>query len=402
LSLIRSDKTLKYLILLCMITRTMTPNQHHRRIDVLDGLRAIAVVMVMLYHYYTRWAPPLAPVNYYPYSNRFAGWFRYGYFGVNLFFIISGFVIFYTLEKSQSLRDFWIKRLTRLFPAMLVCSLISYFLIPVIDAQNRFGYLHSKTALDFLPSLTFTHPELWAKLLNNPDIRNISGVYWSLWVEVCFYLCASLLYFVKRPYFLRSWMLFLIPVTALKIYRELMGSTPPDTIAVRWLTRAANYFNFCSVSAYFSLGILFYSLFFHKKIPITAVIICTVSVLVELYFLKDAEKILLQLAISFFMLLIYAPACLAWLQNRYIVRLGIISYSVYLLHESIGLLLINKLSSFVPQQLTPVIPVVVLLIMVASCALLYRFYEKPVNNFVRKKLLSRNAKNKADELQPPE
>ncbi|HXP49743.1 MAG TPA: acyltransferase family protein, partial [Bacteroidia bacterium] len=80
------------------------------RIDILDSFRFIAVVSVMLFHYYARWTPPGYYANYYPYGNAGASYFQYGLLGVNFFFIISGFVILYTLEKSASYSGFLLKR----------------------------------------------------------------------------------------------------------------------------------------------------------------------------------------------------------------------------------------------------------------------------------------------------
>lgn len=54
------------------------------RITILDGFRAVAIISVMLYHYFNRWAPPLNSVSLYPYGSKFS-YFNYGYLGVEFF-----------------------------------------------------------------------------------------------------------------------------------------------------------------------------------------------------------------------------------------------------------------------------------------------------------------------------
>ena len=96
------------------------------RLLFMDGLRGIAIILVFFYHAYSdQWA------KFTPYGDRFDSFFlfRYGEYGVPLFFLISGFVIAMTLEKCTTFRNFMFRRWIRLFPAMLVVSC----LIPIIS-----------------------------------------------------------------------------------------------------------------------------------------------------------------------------------------------------------------------------------------------------------------------------
>ena len=90
-----------------------------QRIAFLDGLRGVAIVGVLIFHGFVCYPENL------PFGDKFGfAPLRFGWVGVQLFFLISGFVIFMTLEQCQSLRQFAAKRWLRLFPAMLVASLI--------------------------------------------------------------------------------------------------------------------------------------------------------------------------------------------------------------------------------------------------------------------------------------
>jgi len=71
------------------------------RIGYLDAIRGIAIWLVVLYHAYARY-------EHFPYAFKYASFplFKYGYLGVELFFLISGFVILMTLDTVFIVRKF--------------------------------------------------------------------------------------------------------------------------------------------------------------------------------------------------------------------------------------------------------------------------------------------------------
>ena len=93
-----------------------------RRIASIDGLRTIAIFAVVAFHYCYRWGPPLNSESLYPYGTALAGLpgVRFGGCGVQLFFVISGFVIAMTLDRRKTPREFVVRRYARLAPAMLL------------------------------------------------------------------------------------------------------------------------------------------------------------------------------------------------------------------------------------------------------------------------------------------
>jgi peptidoglycan/LPS O-acetylase OafA/YrhL len=157
------------------------------RVSILDGLRVIAIVMVMLYHYYFRFLD-----SHYTYSFNIPTIFKYGYLGVELFFIISGFVISLTLTKCTGFIEFIKKRFVRLIPAMVICSSKTFIFIILFDNNNLFA--GSKSLVNLLISNSFISPLLINTLLPT-NVSYIDGAYWSLWVEITFYIIAGLLYF---------------------------------------------------------------------------------------------------------------------------------------------------------------------------------------------------------------
>ena len=99
-----------------------------------DSFRCLAILSVLFYHFTDRWIP------LFPFGHFFAHIFQYGYLGVQFFFMISGFVISYTLDHTNSFREFCINRLSRLFPAMLLCSLLTLIIVRTLDNEFLFPY----------------------------------------------------------------------------------------------------------------------------------------------------------------------------------------------------------------------------------------------------------------------
>jgi peptidoglycan/LPS O-acetylase OafA/YrhL len=173
------------------------------RVEILDSFRCIAItlVSVMLYHYMYRWTYPFNPGNLYPYGNFFGTTFKYGNLGVQFFFIISGFVISYTLENTEGALSFFTNRFIRLFPPMVLCSVVTFFVCSWVDKSL---FQDSQRLKDFLPSLTFINPKVWTAVTGK-QFDWISLSYWSLWVEVQFYMIAACIYFSNlKKFFNRS------------------------------------------------------------------------------------------------------------------------------------------------------------------------------------------------------
>jgi peptidoglycan/LPS O-acetylase OafA/YrhL len=144
------------------------------RLRALDGLRLVAALMVCLYHYAGRGGPIVhswgkSPMKIFP---HLAGGFSYGPLGVQIFFIISGFVICMS-GWGRGLKDFAISRVTRLYPAYWA-ALILVTVVFVIANYPRV------TNTDLLTNFT---------MLQMPaGSDRVLGVDWTLWAEMRFYL----------------------------------------------------------------------------------------------------------------------------------------------------------------------------------------------------------------------
>jgi peptidoglycan/LPS O-acetylase OafA/YrhL len=151
--------------------------QHGYRPDI-DGLRAVAVIMVVLYHAWPRWLPG-------------------GFIGVDVFFVISGFLISSILldaleHQRFSLADFYVRRIRRIFPALLtvlVACLAFGWVVLVRQEFNQLGK-HVLGGAGFVANLV-----LWdeAGYFDNDAATKPLLHLWSLGVEEQFYLAWPLM-----------------------------------------------------------------------------------------------------------------------------------------------------------------------------------------------------------------
>lgn len=98
---------------------------------------------------------------------------RYGYLGVELFFIISGFVILLT-AYDRTIQSFVASRVARLYPAYWVAIVLTFVLQQVWDGGRQ------PTALETLGNLTMVQSAF--------GLTDVQGAFWTLWVELRFYL----------------------------------------------------------------------------------------------------------------------------------------------------------------------------------------------------------------------
>ena len=142
-----------------------------RRIAGLDLLRLAAALAVMIFHYCYRGTAGqgLSQVAY----PELAGLAKYGFLGVDLFFMISGFVIAASAEGRSALQ-FAMARAGRLYPAHVVCMTLTAIVIAV------WGFApHKASLLQWLANLTMLAPALRQPFMD--------GAYWSIVLELVFY-----------------------------------------------------------------------------------------------------------------------------------------------------------------------------------------------------------------------
>jgi peptidoglycan/LPS O-acetylase OafA/YrhL len=151
--------------------QAVTPPGGKDRLLEIDLLRITAAAAVVIYHYtFFGHAAHYFSVAY----PALSGVTRYGYLGVDLFFMISGFVVLLSAWGRRP-HEFVISRMVRIYPAYWVAVTITA-IVSVTLSRGMFRV----TPLQYLANLTLAQ-----SLVNVP---NIDVVYWTLWAEMRFYL----------------------------------------------------------------------------------------------------------------------------------------------------------------------------------------------------------------------
>ncbi|MGW4893265.1 acyltransferase family protein [Kitasatospora sp. NPDC004240] len=151
------------------------------RLYALDGMRLFAALSVLSFHWtaYVGIAgvwQGVTPKEALPLLNRVAA---YGWLGVELFFVISGFVICMSCWGKRS-GEFFVSRVVRLYPAYWAGIALTTLVVLNLDQFARWGAGDGLNARTVLGNLTMLQTPL--------GMRHVDGVYWTLWVEMRFYL----------------------------------------------------------------------------------------------------------------------------------------------------------------------------------------------------------------------
>ncbi|MBY0324917.1 MAG: acyltransferase [Reyranella sp.] len=332
------------------------------RIAGLDVLRGFAAGAVMLHHhgqYYDVLYPGRSPlsVDLGP-----------GHFGVELFFIISGFVILMTIERKKSVRAFAISRAARLMPAFLAALVLA----TVIRTLSPVPLFDTPTLPQFLANLTMAPSLFGQSAMDMP--------YWTLTYELVFYVGMGLILAIGMLRWAEWFGLLAVAVSCLFI----------ATLDVR-LHHRSSILLLVYYSNFFLIGICLYRIHTRMARPVTWLALAAAIAVTALgggeKSFNTPGRLYLPLAIAFTALVWFAISRHGkWLAWRPLVFLGQISYPLYLVHVALGFAVIRWAVSQGWSTLAGVIAAGLVSLIVAS--LLHYLVELPGGRWLRS-LLSR-------------
>lgn len=278
------------------------------RLVAVDALRGIAALAVVLFHYTTRFT------QLYPATSAPSVSFPLGYLGVNLFFIISGFVIFMTLEKTRRPMDFVVSRFSRLFPTYWAAVAITFATVSVFGLPGR-----EVTLPQAVGNLMMVHGFLW--------IPHVDGVYWTLEVEMLFYAWMLLLYSVGWLSRI-NWALWLL--LALRIAYHLASVWAG--VDLSWTLSRVLILPYI---AWFALGISVYRILRPDGCAAYSTFGTAIAAVLCIAIVEGPLLGLLAIGLAW-AVWVAAKGRAAALNHPALVFLGTISYPLYLIHENIG------------------------------------------------------------------
>ncbi|HET9053575.1 MAG TPA: acyltransferase, partial [Cyclobacteriaceae bacterium] len=319
-------------------------------IPEIDGFRFFAIGTVLLYHLNTHFARTLSVTGatITGEDNGFIAAVSRGSLGVDVFFAISGFILALPFarqrlfnEKPVSLKAYYIRRLTRLEPPYVI-SLVLLLFVHLLILHESFRNIFP----NFLASLFYIHSfvfDEWSKI--NP-------VAWSLEVEVQFYVLAPALavfFSIRKPVWRRLILVAVILVSVahynfnyamiealhlrkslfMHLHQFLIGFLFADLFLTNWKeTLRQKSFVFDAV------GIIALSLLFVCNVPFNPVADLMFSICLFVSFIALFKGKLIN----------------AFFTNTWIVIIGGMCYSIYLLHYAlIALLAKFSITLLVPE-----------------------------------------------------
>lgn len=326
-----------------------------QRINEIDLLRFIAALSVVFFHYTFRgYAADSMSIIPYP---LFAPYTKYGYLGVELFFMISGFVILMT-ASSGNFKHFFISRLVRLYPAFWASCTITFIAILLIGEPR-----YTATLSQYLINMMMINEFI--------AIPSIDDVYWSLFVEIQFYFLVGVVLFLKK---ISNIQVFLIGWILLSIILEFFP------------VKLVNFFLLINYSSYFIAGSIYYLILTEGFTIVrlsTLVLSWGLAVFQAIVSLQrfedkyniDMSSFMVGSIITFFFLvmLLVALKRTGWIGRTQWILAGAITYPLYLLHENIGFMIFNKSYHFINKY---VLLFFTFLIMIILAYLIHILIEK--------------------------
>ena len=342
------------------------------RLEILDGIRCFAAIYVVIFHFAAAdrgtWKTPtrlsFGPLFVFG---------TYGWLGVELFFMISGFVICMS-TWGKSIGQFVTSRIIRLYPAYW----LSVLLTAVVVLLDR-----SMATPDVSSALTWPH--VLQNLTMTEGFTKVAYVdpsYWTLTIEVTFYALFGLTVAWRG---LTYWRVIIFCVAWLT-----------TSLVTIWIhVTILNMVVQPLYAPFFCGGMVMYLIYRFKPDPWLWAVL-SASYAISIYRLDDRTYAqhrngwFMNYAVSsaivtvfFLVLLSVALGKLDWVRGRWLVTAGALTYPVYLIHQQIGETLLRSLLDYIPRW-----PLLVLMFafVLALAWTIHRFVERPVAKALKKVL----------------
>ncbi|PAV10402.1 acyltransferase [Arsenophonus sp. ENCA] len=369
-----------------------------KKLDSLQALRGVAALLVLLYHY-----------RFYLRGNDVSGssiWdalFGWGIIGVDIFFVISGFIMVYTTHHYQqgfiSSRRFLINRAVRIIPIYYFGLLVAFLLG---GAMSTFHY--PEKIQNLISALTFTvyKTDVTPHYIDDGEMYNIR---WTLNYEVYFYFVFTLCLLIKhRLIALLCW-----GALAMWIIPFWVGFLP--TFSVQGYPVQNPFYGLLSNPIFleFLIGAMvgYLHIWMKKRsmstsLPLVSVVFSAIILIYIIWGVYTnnirALNINSTLIVSAFILtLTLAEPILSKITPDALIYLGNISFSLYLLHNPVGIAVMKRVEPSTTAALNGV-PYVVLAAVVSILAahFSHKYIEMKLTAVIKQQLYTRFPSLKAN------
>lgn len=347
------------------------PTPTRGRLRSLDALRLLAALGVVVFHYTNRqnaaWGGPIAET--FP---ELATVTVFGAFGVQLFFMISGFVVLMS-AWGRTVPEFVASRVSRLYPAYWVGVLATGLYLYLDRAAPGVANWDKIGIVGWLTNFTMVQPAV--------GVPNVDGVYWTLWAELKFYLLLGIFIAIGIT---RNRILLVCaawPVAA------MLAAISKE----RLLTEILQPDN----APFFAMGMILFLIWREGPSFITVILLlANLSFALRLGFTSlwwttnggpsHPWKVVALFIIFVLLILLATHGPLARLDWKWLSAAGALTYPLYVLHAELGWGLIGAIQAYLPPYVTLAIVIGVMLV---AAWLVNRFVERPLGPIIRRAVL---------------
>ncbi len=322
------------------------------RIVELDALRGLAAVAVVLFHYTTRY-DQLFGHNSTPLLSM-----PEGHYGVDLFFMLSGFVILMTLDRTRSSLQFAWGRFSRLYPSYWCAAAVTFAVVSLCGLPGQ----------EVTPAQALVNVTMIQSLLDTP---HIDGAYWSLQAELIFYANMLLLYrlgaFRRVGVAVTTWVTIAL---AVYLVRPVVDQSWPVVGSLAGKIATIGSLQFIPL---FGIGLVFYHWFRSGRLQ-SSDRFALAACLIATFSMHHAKAAVIDLLLAITLWLAVSGRA-KWLGHPVLTWLGAISYTLYLTHQNIGYVIIREAESLGMPPSAAIGMATVTSLLLAQ--LLHRWVERP-------------------------
>jgi peptidoglycan/LPS O-acetylase OafA/YrhL len=341
-----------------------------QNLPILTGLRFFAAFYVFIFHMNLRQSFDFLDTNILSIISQ-------GAVGVNVFFILSGFILFYNYcDKQIVFLEFILKRLAKIYPVYLAGFIICFFVVKI---------MHIKVISFF--EILIMNLLMFQSYLPKFSQEWYGSGSWSISTEFFFYLCFPLLLYFITKLSKKSIILYLILCFLCSILPGILFNLKIISFGLNYTFPPSRVWEFI-------IGMFTGALVFKYNIRISNIIFFVILLFSAIFFFFIGKKLngyVIQnvIVIPIIMTILISVTTtkkhiLEFLGNKFFEYLGKISYSFYIILIPIMIFLDNSRNFSIYNKMTTFITIFFANLIAAI--LLYHLIESPFHKFLNKKI----------------
>lgn len=364
--------------------------RENKNIASIQVIRGIAALLVLLYH--------ASALVSYRFGYDLVPYLWWGYSGVDIFFVLSGFIIYYTAATNSKLLpwEFFLRRVIRIYPVFWIALIV----VISLSFMGQFLHLNSgdSSTIDKVSQTNIS--SILGTMFLIPKSSEIILVAWTLSYEMMFYILFTLLFFKSKKLFFSVMSIWtILSITAAAFHTDFSGTKNPilamlNPIMIEFLFGciiAILYEKYIILEKFSYIGIYFIIGVFSANVIINHDLINVPTNNQYFRFLIYGAP-----AAAFIFYSIFLPIS----YPRLLIFLGDASYSIYLFHYPVMGTLAKLLNKFHIEHTNFIGFSMFVIVTLSICGMIYLLIEKPILEYGKKQIRKLKLRISKQELMP--